>query len=58
VREPAFATWIVALCPDRAVVARHRAAALKTIAYYRYEGLRYSQFLAVESATERLRQTG
>jgi hypothetical protein len=58
VREPAFAAWIVSLCPDLAVVARHRAAALETIAYYRYEGLRYSQFFAVESAAERLRKTG
>ena len=58
VREPAFATWVVSLCPDRAVVARHRYAALSTIAYYRYNGLRYSQFFAVESAAERLRGTG
>ena len=57
VREPAFAAWIVSLCPDRAVVARHRDAALSTIAYYRYNGLRYSQFFAVESASERLRGT-
>jgi hypothetical protein len=56
VREPAFATWIVALCPDPAVVARHRDAALSTIGYYRYDGLRYSQFFAVESAAERLRK--
>lgn len=57
VREPAFAAWIVSLCPDRAVVARHRAAALETIAYYRYNALRYSQFFGVESAAERLRAT-
>ena len=57
VREPAFAAWIVSLCPDRAVVARHRAAALEIVAYYRYNALRYSQFFGVESAAERLRAT-
>ncbi len=55
VREPAFAAWIVSLCPDRGLVSRHLGEALSTIAYYRYDGLRYSQFFPVESAAERLR---
>jgi hypothetical protein len=54
-REPAFATWIIALCPDRNVVARHRDEMVSAITHYRYNGLRYSQFFAVESAVERLR---
>ena len=54
VREPAFAAWIVTLCPDTVVVTRHRQAITDTIAYYRYPALRYSQFFAVESAWWRL----
>lgn len=57
VREPAYAAWIVSLCPDRAVTSRLSAAALSTIAHYRYEGLRYSQFFAVECAAERFRES-
>jgi hypothetical protein len=55
VREPAFAAWIVTLCPEKAIVARHRNAVADTIRCYRYAGLRYSQFFAVESAWWRLR---
>jgi hypothetical protein len=55
VRESAFAAWIVSLCPDRKIVARHRAEAFETLAYYRYDRLRYSQFFPVESAWYRLR---
>lgn len=55
VREPAFAAWIVSLCPDRGLITRHLGEALSTIGYYRYDGLRYSQFFPVESAAERLR---
>jgi hypothetical protein len=58
VREPAFATWIVSLCPQKDVVARHRAAVLETIAHYRYDQLRYSQFFPVESAWWRLNGAG
>jgi hypothetical protein len=56
VREPIYAAWIVTLCPDRALVARHRALVMDTITYYRYTGLRYSQFFPAESAWWRLQR--
>jgi len=55
VREPAFAAWVVTLCPDRAEVEPHAAAILATLAHYRYERLYYSQFFPVEAAWWRLR---
>jgi hypothetical protein len=54
VREPAFASWIVALCPDSSIVARHRAAVLDTIAHYRCDRLYLSTFFPLESAWWRL----
>jgi hypothetical protein len=57
VREPLFSAWIVSLCPDRAVVAPHRDGLLETLAHYRYERLRYSQFFPAESAWWRIHDT-
>ncbi|OPZ19907.1 MAG: hypothetical protein BWZ10_00807 [candidate division BRC1 bacterium ADurb.BinA364] len=53
VREPAFAAWIVSLCPDASIVARHRGAALEAMVHYAFDRLRFSQFFALESAWER-----
>jgi len=58
VREPAYASWLVTLHPDRAVVETHRDALLKTLAHFRYERLYYSQFFPVEAAWWRLRALG
>lgn len=55
VREPCFAAWVVALCPDRAFVAQQRAAICDVIAHYRYDRLYLSQFFPVESAWWRLK---
>lgn len=54
VRKRAFAAWIVSLCPDAAVVARHRAAIREAILHYHYERLHLSQFFALENAWWRL----
>jgi hypothetical protein len=54
VREPCFAAWVVTLCPDDKLVARHRDAILGVITHYRYERLYLSQFFPVESAWYRL----
>ncbi len=53
-REPCFAAWVVALCPDAAFVAQHRAAISAVITHYRYDRLYLSQFFPVESAWWRL----
>lgn len=55
VREPCFAAWVVTLCPDGAVVAKHRAAIEAVICHYRYERLYLSQFFPLEGAWYRLR---
>ncbi len=54
VREPVFASWVVTLCPDRAVVEKHRAAILEPLAHYDYTRLYYSQFFPAEAAWYRL----
>ena len=56
VREPCFAAWVVTLCPDNALVLRHRRAILDVINHYRYNRLYLSQFFPVESAWYRLQQ--
>jgi hypothetical protein len=54
VREPAFAAWIVTMCPDRSVVLAEKDAILKTLGHYDYARLNYSQFFPVEAAWYRL----
>jgi hypothetical protein len=54
VREPLFAAWIVTLCPDRELVARHRDEIRDTLAHYRYDRLRHSHFFAAENTWWRL----
>ena len=54
VREPVFASWIVTLCPDRAIIASHRDAILDTLGHYDYARLYYSQFFPAETAWLRL----
>ena len=56
VREPCFAAWVVTLCPEKAVVARHREAIHEVINHYRYDRLYMSQFFAAESAWYRLQK--
>jgi hypothetical protein len=53
-REPIFASWIVTLCPDRALVEKHRDAIFSTIAHYDYSRIQFSQFFPVEAAWFRL----
>jgi hypothetical protein len=55
VREPAFAAWIVTLCPERAYIASHRDAVLETLGHYDCARLYYSQFFPIEAAWHRLR---
>jgi hypothetical protein len=55
VREPCFAAWVVTLCPEREVVARHRDAICEVIAHYRFDRLYLSQVFPVESAGWRRR---
>ena len=57
-REPLFAAWVVALCPDPAVVRRHTPAILEAIGRYRWDRLYLSQFFAAESAYYRLQLSG
>jgi len=54
VREPTAAAWIVSLCPDRDVVARHAAAIRGMGARYDYSRLYYSTFFWLEAALLRL----
>ena len=54
VREPTFATWIITLAPDVALLKQRAAAVEKVIARYDYTKLIYSQFFAVECAWWRL----
>ena len=53
-REPLFAAWVVALCPDPAVVAQQRDVILTTLSHYDYTRLNYSQFFPAEAAWYRL----
>ncbi|MEZ0385422.1 MAG: hypothetical protein ACAI34_00040 [Verrucomicrobium sp.] len=55
VREPAFAAWIVTLCPDKAFVESQRDGILAMLSHYRFNELYYSQFFPVEMAWYRLR---
>ena len=57
-REPLFAAWVVALCPDPAVVRRHAPAILEAIGRYHWDRLYLSQFFAAESAYYRLQLSG
>lgn len=54
-REPCFAAWVVALCPDADVLKEHHAAIEKVITHYRYDRVHLSQFFPVESAWYRLK---
>lgn len=53
-REPCFAAWVVTLCPDRELVAQHRAAIEKVITHYDFSRVYLSQFFPVESAWWRM----
>ncbi len=55
VREPTSAAWIVALCPDAAVVGRHAAEIERLVKHYDYAKLYYSTFFWVEAAWRRTR---
>ncbi|MHB8901202.1 MAG: hypothetical protein ACYC6Y_20830 [Thermoguttaceae bacterium] len=57
-REPLFAAWVVALCPDAALVREHAPAIRKAIGHYRWERLYLSQFFAAEAAYYRLKLSG
>lgn len=57
VREPTAAAWIVTLCADAEVLARHAGEIKKVIAHYDYARLYYSQFFWSEMAWERLLMT-
>ena len=54
VREPAFAAWVVTLCPDDEHVNEHRAMIYNVIRHYPTEYLYLSQFFPLESAWYRL----
>ncbi|HRQ89887.1 MAG TPA: hypothetical protein PLA50_13895, partial [Bacteroidia bacterium] len=56
VREPAYAAWLVTLCPDADLLRRHRGKIEQVIAHYDYGQLYYSQFFPVEAAWYRLRE--
>lgn len=55
VREPAYAAWIVTMCPDMEVVKRQAEAIRKVLGHYDYAKLYYSQFFPVEAAWYRLK---
>ncbi len=57
-REPCFAAWIITLCPDQEVIAKHRAAILQTLTHYRFDRLHLSGFFPLESAWWRLQLVG
>lgn len=54
VREPAYASWIISLCPDATVVEQYRKQVETVIGHYDYTKLYYSQFFPVEAAWNRL----
>ena len=54
IREPAAASWVVTLAPDRAVLKSRAADVSRVVAHYDYAKLHYSTFFWVESAWERL----
>jgi hypothetical protein len=53
-REAMFAAWVTTLCPDRAVVGRHEAEILATLAHFRADRLHFASFFPLESAWWRL----
>lgn len=54
-REPCFAAWVEALCPDRDDVASQRAAIEKVITHYDVSRVYLSQFFPIESAWWRMK---
>lgn len=56
VREPAYAAWIITMCPDAELVKQHQPAIHQVLAHYDYTKLYYSQFFPVEAAWYRLQQ--
>lgn len=54
VREPTAAAWIVTLCTDPSLAAKHRATIEAMVERYRYKRLYYSGFFWIESAWYRL----
>ncbi|TLD71635.1 hypothetical protein FEM03_05705 [Phragmitibacter flavus] len=55
VREPAYAAWIVTMCPDADLVKQQAGAIQKVLGHYDYAKLYYSQFFPVEAAWYRLK---
>ncbi len=57
-REPCFAIWVVALCPDAEVVRPHLQAILRVMTHYDLKRVHLSQFFPMESAWWRLVDLG
>lgn len=55
-REPLFAAWIVALCPEGEVVAPRVPEIEAALRHYRFDHLHLSQFFAAELAYYQLRE--
>ena len=56
VREPLFAAWIVALCPDGDLVAAHTPAIMQAVRHFQYDRLYLSHFLPAELACYQLQR--
>ena len=54
-REPGFAAWVVTLCPDRDLIATHRAAIERVITHCDFRRVYLSQFFPLESAWWRMK---
>lgn len=54
VREPLYAAWIVALCPDLDLIRGHRDEIIRVLTHYDYSRLNLATFFPAEAAWYRL----